>query len=294
LKTAPASRTIKDVARAGGIDVFDYLDFRALLRDYYVAKKEEGRSFSYRAFSRRVGLRSPNHLKRVTDGERNLTPAMAIRYADAMGLEGDAATYFSDLVSFNQASSTKERNAAYQRLTGSRGYRKAHKLELAHAAYHATWYVPAIREMVLQADFRPDPQWIAKRMIPPIGRVQAERALNVLMELGMLEEDADGALRQVDTVVTTGPETRGLHIANFHRAMLERASESLDLTAGAERDISSLTFTVGEDGLRRIKARVQRFRKELIALLAQEDEGERVLQLNMQLFPLTRSTEDDS
>ena len=50
--------------------VFRYLDARAFLGDYYKAKKAERRAFSFRAFSRRAGLKSPNHLKRVIDGDR--------------------------------------------------------------------------------------------------------------------------------------------------------------------------------------------------------------------------------
>lgn len=275
------------MAKSPTIDVFDYLDFRAFLRDYYTTKKTEGRGFSYRAFSRRAGLRSPNHLKRVTDGERNLTTEMALRYAKTIGITGDSASYFCDLVEFNQAKSATQRNAAYQKLTGFRGYRKAHKLDMAHAAYHATWYLPAICEMVLRPDFREDHAWIAKRLLPPITANEARRAIETLLEIGLLARNEDGELEQAQTVMTTGAETRGLHIANYHRAMMERASESIELIAAADRDISSLTFCVGEDGLRRIKRRIQRFRQELVALATQEEEGEQVVQLNMQLFPLT-------
>ncbi|MGD8861084.1 MAG: hypothetical protein PVI30_13845 [Myxococcales bacterium] len=49
--------------------------------------------------------------------------------------------YFCDLVRFNQAASPSERSALYRRLTGFRGYRDVHRLELEHAAYHANWYI---------------------------------------------------------------------------------------------------------------------------------------------------------
>ena len=64
-------------------------------------------------------------------------------------------------------------------------------------------------------------------------------------------------------------------IAKFHRAMLERAHEAIDLVPAAERDVSSLTFVVGEDGLRRLKERVQRFRQEIIGPATQEQRGTR-------------------
>lgn len=267
--------------------VFDYLDYRAFLRDYYVAKKEHGRGFSYRAFSKRAGIRSPNHLKRVAEGERNLSPEMAVRYARALGLEGEAATFFCDLVGFNQARTAAERNAAYQRLTGFRSYRRAHKLDVAHAAYHSTWYLPAIREMAIRPDFREDAAWIAQRMVPRIAPAEAARALEVLLELGLLVRGRNGRLTQGEPIATTGPETSGLHIGNYHRAMMQRAAESIDHVPASMRDLSCITFCVGEDGLRRIKERIQRFRKELVTMLAEEEDGEQVLQLNMQLFPLT-------
>jgi len=266
--------------------VFDFLDYRAFLADYYATKKAEGRGFSYRAFARRVGVRAPNHLKLIVDGQRNLSATMARKYADAIGLKGDHAEYFCDLVLFNQAKTAADKNAAYERLSGSRGYRRAQRLDLVHAAYHAEWYIPAIREMAARPDFRDDPSWIAERMIPRITPANASHALEILFSLGLLEKKG-ARIKQRETVVTTGAQTAGLHIANYHRAMLHRADASIDLVPAAERDISSITFFAGEDGLRRIKERLQRFRQELLAIMSEEDEADHVLQLGIQLFPLT-------
>ena len=126
-------------------DVFAYLDYRAFLRDHYESRK--GRGFSFRAFARKANLGSPNYLKLVMDGERNLSGPMAARFARACGLEGDAAAYFEDLVHLGQARTSTERAAAYDRLKGFRRYRSVQKLELDHAEYHSTWYLPAIREL---------------------------------------------------------------------------------------------------------------------------------------------------
>lgn len=269
------------------IEVFDYLDFRAFLRDYYLRKKDEGRGFSYRAFSMRCGLSAPNHLKRVIDGDRNLSPATAVKYAKGLGLEGEGAAYFCDLVAFGQARTHGERSTAYQRLTGFRGYREAHRLDVAHAAYHTTWYLPAIREMALRTDFDPDPAWVARRLVPQITRAEAARALELLIELGLLER-VDGTIRQAHGTLTTGAETEGVHIASYHRTMMGRAAESLDLLDASNRDISSLTLAVGPEGIARLKERLQRFRRELLALSQiEESKAVQVVQLNLQLFPLT-------
>ena len=156
------------MAKDEEIDVFDYLDYRAYLRDFYAHQKATKKSFSFRSFSRKAKLSSPNHLKRVMEGDRNLTAEMASRFAKACGLGDEEAEYFENLVAFNQARTTAERSKAYAKLTGFRRYRQAHKLDVAHAAYHATWYLPAIRELAARADFEADPAWIAKRMVPSI------------------------------------------------------------------------------------------------------------------------------
>ncbi|HEX5657376.1 MAG TPA: TIGR02147 family protein, partial [Polyangiales bacterium] len=90
-------------------DVFEFDDYRAFLRAHYAHKKASGRSFSLRVFSRLAGLTSSNYLKLVMDGDRNLTPEMAERFAAACGLKGDAASFFCELVGFNQARNAAER-----------------------------------------------------------------------------------------------------------------------------------------------------------------------------------------
>lgn len=268
--------------------VFDYLDVRAYLAEVYRTRKARGRGWSYRSFSRRVGVASPNHLKRVIDGERILTAEMALRYAAALGLDGPSGAYFCDLAAFGRANTSAEKNAAYERLTRSRGYRRAQKLELAHANYHAHWWLPAIRELCLRPDFRNDSDWIAAQMWPPIRRQDAAEAIETLVALGMIAINADGSVHSGASVVTTGAETRGLHIGNYHRAMMERAAAAIDLVPRESRDISSLTFCVSPGRLDEIKQRVQQFRKEIIGLAADETAGDQVIQLNIQLFPLTK------
>jgi uncharacterized protein (TIGR02147 family) len=269
-------------------DVYAYFDYRALLRAYYEDRKRHGRGFSYRAFARRAGLRSPNHLKRVIDGERNLTPDMAERFAHACRFEGEDAAYFRELVAFNEAKTEAERAARYRALSAFRGYRKAHKLESAEADYCSSWYIPAIRELSARPDFRDDPAWIAKQLVPEIKSSQAKAALQTLLQLGLLVRDGDRLLRG-EQIVTTGAETRGIHIVAFHRAMMDRASEAMDVIPRAQRDISSLTLALGRGGLELLKHRIQELRRELLGLEQTGEDIDQIVQVNFQLFPLSRS-----
>lgn len=268
--------------------MFRYHDYRAFLASYYEAKKPRG--FSYRAFARAARLGAPNYLQLVINGQRGLTERMARRFAQTCGLAGDAADYFVALVAFNQSDTNEERNEHYQKLGRFRRYRRAHKLELADAAYHSTWYLPAIRELSLSRAFRDDPEWIGSMLRPRVKAADVREALQTLLELGLLQRTEDGKLSQKLRVVSTGAETQGLHVANYHAEMMQRATAAMSDVPACERDISSLTLCLGSRGIVQLKERIQAFRRELLELSETETKPSRVVQVNFQLFPLSADT----
>ena len=276
------------------VDVFRYRDYRQYLRDVYAARKGSEYGFSYRAFARKAGLGAPNYLKLVADGERNLTPEMASRFAQALGMRGEAADYFCDLVSFNQATTTEERERCYQRLRRYRRYKQAFRLDAAHAAYHSEWYIPAVRELIGCDGFKEDPRWIAQALSPSISLQKAEHALRVLEELSLVERDAEGRLVQKEPVVATGDDRPlGHHVLTFHRAMLERAADALDRVPREEREVGALTLSLSAAQHEAFKQRLYEMRQELLEASLERDGGpvDRVVQVNFQLFPLARVDE---
>lgn len=278
-------------------DVFHYRDYRRYLQDVYSIRKNEEYGFSYRSFAKRVGSAAPNYLKLVSDGQRNLSPEMAIRFAQALGLSGEAADYFCDLVAFNQATTALERDRCYQRLTRYTRYRKAFRLDAAHAEYHSEWYIPAIRELVACEGFVEDPKWISRKLKPNISTRQAEHALAVLARLGLTGRDDAGTLVLNEPVVSTGDDKPlGHHVATFHRTMLERAQEALDHCSRDEREIAGLTLSVSRRQLADFKRRLYEFRQELVQLAVEASKSEAptdVVQINFQLFPLTEQEPRD-
>jgi uncharacterized protein (TIGR02147 family) len=274
---------VKDVP-----DVFAYLDYRRFLGDYYRRRKKTSRTFSFRSFARRAGLASPNHLKRVIEGERNLGEETARKYADVIGLEKEESAYFCELVAFTQSKTTAERSASYRRLTQFAGYRRAQRLDAHQDRYHSEWYIPAIREMIGRSDFRMDAKWIGAQLLPAVPQRQVERALQVLRELGMIAVHEDGSVARSDQVVSTGPETSSTHVVHYHRAMMDMAMKSIDAVPASERDISGVTLCLPESAIGTLKERLREFRREIIALESNVG-GERVVHVGIQLFPLTRA-----
>ncbi len=270
------------------VNVFGYGDYRLYLQDFYRSQKAKSAAFSHRAFSRRAGLRSSNYLSLVMKGQRDLSSQMAPRFAKACGLTKAEADFFCDLVAYGQAKTTAEKQRCHERLARFRKFRDAHRLDAEQAAYHAHWYVPAIRELVTLPGFREDPAWIAAHLEPPIAERQAAEALSTLCRLGLLVRGAGGRLQQTRTLVTTGPGPLGHHVFVYHQTMMDLAKRALDDLPREERDISCVTLCVPESALPELARRMRELRRELLELAEQTTQPERVVQLNFQMFPLSR------
>ena len=63
-----------------------------------------------------------------------------------------------------------------------------------------------------------------------------------------------------------------------------------DRPALARRDISSITIPIHARDLAKIKEQLQLMRKEILNMAADPGEGDDIVQVNIQLFPLTGPT----
>lgn len=279
------------MATRAKVDVYRYRDFRTFLRAYCERAKAERSGFSYTAFAAGVGLRSPNYLRLVIDGERALTPELAHRFGEACGLSGEALQFFCVLAAFNQAKSAREREVHYAKLQGFRRFREAHRLDAAQSAYHAEWYIPAIFELCAHEDFSDDPQWVASTLLPPISPKQAKQALATLEELGLLKRNASGRLVQAEAVVETPDGPLGHQVIQFHRVMMQRAAEAIERVPREEREIASLTLCISEERLHELKAELADIQNRLAERYQADARPQRVVQVNIQMFPLSKKKE---
>lgn len=268
--------------------VHTYLDYRRFLSDWFAWRKAESPRFSHRAFMRRAGLSSPSLLLSIIEKKRNLTPTTLEGFVVALRLPNDEAAFFRDLVELDQASSLDDRNRAWDKIAATRRFREARLLEGAAVDYLSSWYVPAVRELAACEGFRADPEWIAATLQPRIKPAEARRALELLRTLGLLRPQGD-SLVPVEASVVTPHEVAGLAAMNYHIGMLERASEALTAVPSAHRHYCAVTVAVREDLLPRLKAELDRFQERLLDLCdSAEGARHRVVQLNLQLFPLSR------
>lgn len=274
--------------------LFHYEDYRKFLRDWYKKAKASRASFSFRTFSQRAGFRSTNFFKLVMDGDRNLTEESLPNFMKGLRLNKQEQEFFRNLVFFNQAKTHEQRDFYYQRLLRSRKYNQLKPIEKSQYDFYSTWYHPVIRELAISKDFDGAPKWIAEQISPSITVAQVEKSIELLERLGFIEKAGPKKWRQSSPLISTGPEVTSLILMNYHHNLLDLTKEILTNVPADKRDVSAMTLGIVKDRLPTLKKKIQEFRKEVLKFVALDTHPDTVVQLNVQMYPMTQSKEEES
>ncbi len=270
------------------LNIFKYTEYRKYLCDYYKKQKQETSYFSHRYFSKQAGFTSPNYFKLIMDGDRNLSGEAINKFTKALKLKPKEARYFRLMVLMNQASTSEEREFYTRQVLKSKGHKAIKPLNQVQYDYYSQWFHIPLRELVARSDFINDPNWIAHQFLPALTENQVKEGIKTLLKLGLIEETKEGGYQQTDKTIASGDAVTTQAVANFHRQMIQKGAESIDRIPSKDRDVSCLTMGTTEKTAKQIKEMIQEFKKEIAALVEADEKIEEVIQLNFQLFPLTK------
>lgn len=271
------------------LSVFQYENYRDFLKDYYEFKKQHHNGFSYRVFSKKLGFTSPNFIKLVISGNRNLSLKSAKKISRAFQFDESESHYFHSLLLLSRAKNEKERSLIRKKLNETK--MQAHKkiLDEKYQKYLSHWYYITIREMTLLKSFQEDGAWIADQLNHKVSATKALTAIDDMLTLGLLKKDPNGRLMVSNKILSTADEAIDVSIKKTHKDLINKAMNSLDHTTPAFRDISSLTIALNQEGFDELKNSLQEFRKKLNLRLSQCQSPDAVYQINFQAFNLTKS-----
>jgi len=276
-------------------DIHEYLDYRRYLGDAFEALRSRNPRISARGFAIMAGMSPPNLLQMVVSGQRRLPESVIGSAAKALGLDEAGAEFFRDLVRFSHARGHVERDEVWKRLLRRARFRAAQPLAVEQYECFRHWYVPVVRELASHPQCTGAANWIASRIRPKVTTAQVEKALEVLEELQLLRrEGGRGRWTQTEIVVKTPVEVESLAVAEYHRAVLSLASDAIESVPAAERDIRSATVGVSKATAKILKERLTALWSEILEQAGRESVPEVVLQINTQMFPLTKDQEAES
>ncbi len=279
-KPPPTSRPLRP-------DVFRFLDAREFLRRAYDAEKAVNPDFSHRAIARRMKARSSSFFRDVIDGRIRIGSSRAAGFARLFGLNRTEAEYFTRLVPYTEAEDESERAALLERLlevapAGNRTYLGALQME-----YFRKWQYAAVRELLALGDFGEEPQALGSLLDPPLTAHETAESLRLLQRLKLIRRNARGRLEKSDRIVSSGP-AHPERVRPALRDNLQLALRALDVHPPKARPFSYLTLSLSEKSLEQIRERLRGLRGEILDIVGRDDSVDRLYQLNLQLFPLSR------
>lgn len=272
-----------------GISVFEFLEYSQYLKALYDENKRIEPAFSYRKMAREMGFTSPNYCKLLIDGERHLARRSFEQVFKALQLTRREQEYFGYLVEFARAKEPREKNYYFEKIATFRGERSITEIKPEQFDYLIHWYNVAIRELL---SHRPDlsaPREIQKCFRPTVTTEQILHSIDLLTQLGMLEETEEG-YKTTAKLLNTDGDIGSMAIRGFHRQMVGLAEESLDSVPVSKREFSSVTLSLSEKGYQKMCERIRQFREEALHIACDDRGVDRVMQLNMHLFPLTKES----
>lgn len=271
-------------------DILGYLDYRVYLKDWYDARKRREKGFSYRILAREVGYRSHAFFSLVLQRRSNISMEMAMGFADCIGLKGQNREYFLLLVACNQENVPAQRQILFQRLQDLNGTPST-QLREDQDAFMASWRHAALREMLGIDPFQGgEAQW-GDRMIPPATAGEVRESLDLLLALGLAHRTARGIVR-TDPRLVTGTNYTEAATRDFMRQVHHLGGEALERFPRTDRHHGWATLSISAATLETMRAELRALVQRFLALAEKDVSPDRVMQLNLEFFPLGYGRKD--
>lgn len=268
--------------------IFGYEDHRQFLADTYSAAKARSPMVSHRWIALRAGFASSGFFSRILAGRVNMGPATVSGLVKLMELRGREADYFAAMVEFNQSPDPAKReqaaNAMVRLRSGGGNQLTASQVEFwSHCRY------ALVRDALWVEPFDGDADAWGARFLPPMAGEDVRKAIDLLLQLELAEIDETGMVRRSDVrSLTSGLKSSEEAIADYQLSCLDLARQALEDAPPLDRNFSTLSFSIPLAKWPEFEAEIRRFRRTMLAMAEESTREDRLMHMNLHVFPVFR------
>lgn len=270
--------------------VFEFLDYREILKEAFEEKKVAMPLFSYRMLAEALGLDTSN-VFRILHGDSHLPARCLPQTLEFLGLSGRAAEYFQLLIAYARERNALARTEILEKAISLRDVARRRMADQELSVFR-NWWVVAVRCLleVVEGNARTD--LLAAKLVPKVTEQEVGEALELLLDLGLVKKASSGRLLLADAHLTSGnDERRSGALRHFQRQVLELAADSMERFPREQRDVSTLTLAVDQDAFREIRGMLVECRRQIQKRIELARQPDRVMQLTLAFFPVAPSLE---
>jgi uncharacterized protein (TIGR02147 family) len=270
------------------IDIYSYDDFHMYLRDRFDERQARDPDYTYRKFAADAGFSNPGFLNDVIKDRRKLSKEAAGKMVAGFALSENEAVYFKLIVSYGQAKNDVERDDLFRQIVSRRNRSKFARLNPSLAKYYQDYRYPLVRCAIEACNFRGDYEALASFIDPPLPLPDVKKAVRDLCDWGLVTQDAHGRYAVTSKLVEP-PETLLHLIREINGEWIRHAFSAQRRLPPSKRNISSILCSISDESYRSIQKKIEELRQSVFTIIEQDNNPERVVQLNIQLFPRSRT-----
>lgn len=275
------------------MNIYDYLDYRNFLRDFYDLEKSLDPTFSYRVFASAVDIDASLLLK-ILQSKRHLSESSVESVIAFFNFKEGKSEYFREMVAYGKAKTPENIRKHFEALQKMRPSR-CRMLDEARYRYFQQWFYPVIRSAldVYEYHGEQDAALLGNSCIPKLTANQVTTAVEALLQLELAEIRPDGRVVPSDSHVRTQDHWLSASISEYQKSVTELARLSIENIPKESRDISTLTMALDSSQIEKIRTILAEARKSIVNVVNSmpAEQCDSVFQLNFQMFPMMKKVE---
>lgn len=277
-------KTLREIR--GKINLISYSNYRSYFSDLYSLAKQSFAKYSYVKFAEDLGLGTSNIVFTIVKGHRKLMFKHVRNVSDALGFDAGERKFFTSLVRLQNSNNVSERVQDYDALLSVAEHRQADGKDRDALLFFSAWHHALVFEALDVFPSGVTVQQLVRAFRVPITPAQLRESLDLLVHMRLVEM-RDGLFFKVQKHISMGAGVPGYGVIRFHLKMIELARECLGSGfLPAERNVSSVTLAVSEEGARKLNDLVNEFRKRVFEVADEREPAKKLVQVNFQMFPL--------
>lgn len=270
-------------------ELFLKRDCREFLLEEFEGRKARRPSYSLRAFARDIGV-DASRLTAILNGKYGLSKAAAIAIGERLNFNHQKLRFFADLAESQHGRSRAARQEASLRVEKARFDFGCREFQTESDGIIRHWYYLAVHQLVIISGATLNAKKISKRLGIPLA--QAEEALQYLYRRGIVKVKGDG-YRAVDQHLSFNSPTPSGMIRNFHREVLNKTIDAIELNPIAARKNLSSVISVDSNKIAEAREWINKTHQEFIKQFGTSENADRVYAFGSHFVPLEKGNHDE-
>ncbi len=290
-RTLPVDSESFDEPSAVRPDIYSYASHHDFLRDLFTWVQSQNPKFSHRVLAKTAGFANPGFFNDIVKGRRKVNPIGLERFGRALGLEPDELEFVQCLMVYTEADEGENREIASEMLERRRKRKHFKRLKHTQSKYYLDFNYMLVRAAIEVCDFRGDYKKLGEFLIPPMAPETIKPFVRDLCEWNLVTQDANGSYRVTNAYQEPPPGLREMML-RAHKALLSQTSNLLSLVPTNKTHVSTALVTVSEGAYKEIMRYVGKFRDQLLDIVREDRNPDRVAAISIQCIPRSQKPQD--